>query len=143
MIMNHFLVFGNMPLLIPTAVACVALFDGVEAGGSFGLISGVVWSSLSPGNHGAYIFLMTIIGVIIGNYGRRMFNSSLASCVLLSMLATLCCEGVMFVLNYIVGTAGINAIWLVLLPEALYSMVFCPLIIWLCRSICNRWGDYQ
>ena len=59
---------GMAPCIMPVAVSCIALFEGAERGGIFGLAGGCLWAwATALSMYGAYVIvILTIIGAAAG-----------------------------------------------------------------------------
>lgn len=138
MVLSRFQIAGVYPMLLPVVIACVALFEGPEAGSLFGLAAGLFWCFSGGAKNGMYVFLFTVSGALAGLAGARVFARSFKSALLWSVITLLITEGMVFLFRLAVGQLELSALWTVLLPETAYSLIFSPAVYWLVHKIHGR-----
>ncbi len=113
-------VCGAVPGLLPVVVALTAAFEGPEAGGLFGLGTGLFrYLALAP--YGPlYIFTLTLGGVLTGLAFRSLFVRGLWSSLLAAAFMLVLCQGSVLLLIWISGTLQLRAFLL----QAAYSLLF-------------------
>lgn len=137
-ILPWFPIFGTVPVLLPLAAVTVAVLEGPTAGAGFGLAVGLVYVGLSPDVSALLIFVLPLLGLIIGWATRYGLRQNLLSCLLCS-LGTLLLFDVGRIAWYLLrGQAGLAALLKIAGPELLWSMAFLPLIYGIFRWISNR-----
>ena len=119
--------FGVKLTLIPVCLACVAMLAGAEAGALYGLCSGAVWCFTGASGGAMHIVLLTICGAVIGYLCDRYLVRQLLSAVLMSLLALVFCQTILFLLQCYLGTIYIGTIYTLPIQIGL-SLLSCPLI---------------
>jgi len=121
--------WGAKVSLIPVAVACVAMLNGAENGGAFGLAAGAVWCLSGGDGGGVTLMLLTGCALFCGWLCDRYLTRRLLSALMMSLLSLLVVQGALFAFKYYLGTVSVSA--LRLLPaQLLVSMLACPLFYW-------------
>ena len=92
--------FGVKLTLIPVCLACVAMLAGAEAGALYGLCCGAVWCFTGASGGAMHIVLLTICGAVIGYLCDRYLVRQLLSAVLMSLLALVFCQTILFLLQW-------------------------------------------
>ena len=140
-ILPRFPVFGITPILLPVAVAAVAVLEGAHAGAGFGMGVGLLWALAYPGGYGSRVFLLSLAGMISGALSQYALSQSLAGCLL-------CAAGVVALLDLqqvlrllLGGAASLPELLQVAGPEWLLSMIWAPFIYLLFRAIFRRVGS--
>ena len=94
-------VFGAMnlryrPCVMPIAVACIGLWEGIEKGSIFGLVGGCLWAWSGPLSlMGAWhIVALTLVGFASGLLAQRFLLQSWKTIFSISIPALLLTEGV-------------------------------------------------
>ena len=59
-VLNRIAPFGVIPMLLPLAVAAVAVLEGAYAGTGFGLAVGLLWELSYAGGFGGLVFGMAL-----------------------------------------------------------------------------------
>ncbi len=127
-LLSQFPIAGVCPVLLPLAVAAVAVFEGGIAGAWTGFLLGMLWVGGYGNISGMSIFFLTVMGLLVGSASQYMFQQSLWGYFL-------CCVATLGVLE--VGQVGSRLFFHVapityLLPIALtefsYTICFAPLV---------------
>lgn len=121
--------WGAKLSLIPVAVACVAMLNGAENGGAFGLAAGTVWCLAGGDGGGVTLMLLTGCALLSGWLCDRYLTRRLLSAAMMSLLSLFIVQGALFAFKYYLGTVGASALRLLPL-QLLLSMPACPLIYW-------------
>ena len=119
--------FGVKLTLIPVCLACVAMLAGAEAGALYGLCCGAVWCFTGASGGAMHIVLLTICGAVIGYLCDRYLVRQLLSAVLISLLALVFCQTILFLLQCYLGTVHIGMIAALPIQIGL-SLLSCPLL---------------
>ena len=119
--------FGVKLTLIPVCLACVAMLAGAEAGALYGLCCGAVWCFTGASGGAMHIVLLTICGAVIGYLCDRYLVRQLLSAVLMSLLALVFCQTILFLLQCYLGTVHIGMIAALPIQIGL-SLLSCPLL---------------
>lgn len=131
---NRIPIFGVTPLLLPVAVACVAMMGSAESGAILGLAGGLL-ACLCGDSRAFVIPAMTLAGALAGGLCSLYFTRSLLPALLMAAIALLLCELPACLLQCYLGRAPLSALWRVLLPELLYSLLYTFPLYWLSRRI--------
>ncbi len=132
-------IMGVHPNLLPLVPVMVAVLEGGAPGALFGLVTGVICDALIPpfeGIHMVYLFVACLlIGTLSTNYFRKNFITTAVSAIL--SLAVL--DLFIWLLFYLVPRrAGLDVLWVVLLPEVAVTALFSPLLYWPLRGVYRR-----
>ena len=119
--------FGTKLSLLPVALACIAMHAGAENGGVFGLAAGTFWCLSGGDGAGLLILLCTLCAVAVGYLCDRYLVRQLLSALLMSLLALVFCQTVLFLLQCYLGTIYIGMITALPVQIGL-SMLACPLL---------------
>lgn len=129
-ICNRLTVFGAAPLLMPVAVACVAMMGSAESGAIVGLAGGLL--ACLGGDAPAFaIPALCLAGALSGGLCTIFFTRSLPPALLLSAIALVLCELPAWGLEWYLGHVPLSSVWRTLLPELLYSLVYTLPLYWL------------
>ena len=75
MVLDHISIFGATPFLYPMLPALVGSYEGLQRGGKFALVMGVVCDALVAGPfEGFYTIIFTLIGLLAGLIGARLLS---------------------------------------------------------------------
>ena len=119
--------FGVKLTLIPVCIACVSMLAGAEAGALYGLCCGTVWCFTGAAGGAMHIVLLTVCGAVIGYLCDRYLVRQLLSAVLMSLLALVFCQTILFLLQCYLGTVYIGMIAALPIQIGL-SLLSCPLL---------------
>ena len=132
--------FGLTPMLLPAALAAVAVMEGTLAGCGFGLAVGLLWEAGYAGGFGGMVLFLALMGLAAGALSQYVLSQSLPGCLL-------CTAGILFLLDgfrvlrgLITNTATLYPLLAVAVPECLLSLLWTPLIYLLFRVVFNRVG---
>ena len=133
-------IFGARPVLLPSAVMCLAMFEGETAGALFGVLAGLMWDAtrLRPiGYSSALLMVMGLFcGLLILYFMRNHVFTALFYCGTALLIYELL-DLILFVLPGSPEPPGAAA-YVVVLVRILYSMLFAPLIYWIQRRLSRR-----
>ena len=132
---------GIVHCVMPIPVACIAMFEGAERGGIFGLVGGCLWAwSSSLSYYGAYtIVALTCIGVAAGMLTERFLLRGVKTTLCYSAGALLLTEGVYTLAGIFSGRVPVYALLTVFFPGALISLGL-GLLMYLLTSFVSRIG---
>lgn len=134
-ILSRITILGAKLNLIPCVIVCVAVTEGIEQGGIYGLCTSVVWA-LSGGDFGfVSIVVLTAGAIFFGWLCRAFLHNTLLPCAVCCFAMLLINESCIFLLRLFLGTVAPMQFFLVLLPGAVFSMVGCPIFYYLSRLI--------
>ena len=132
--------WGVVPMLLPLAVAAVAVLEGAYAGTGFGMAVGLLWELACPGGFGGLVFFLALAGMAMGAVSQYALSQSFPGCLI-------CSAGVLAMIVLLrvarwllVNGAGLSDLLRVGVPEFLWSLAWTPLVWLLFRSIYNRVG---
>ena len=139
-ILPRYPLWGTVPMLLPLAVAAVAVLEGAYSGTGFGLAVGLLWELAYPGGFGGQVFFLALAGMAMGAVSQYALSQSFLGCLL-------CSAGVLGLLDLLrvglrlfINAAGLTALLQVAVPEFLWSLAWTPLVWLLFRFIYNRVG---
>ena len=131
---------GIIPMLLPLAVAAVAVLEGAYAGTGFGLAVGLLWELAYPGGFGGLVFFLALAGMTMGAVSQYALSQSFAGCLI-------CAAGLLGLLELLrvarmllMDAAGLSELFRVALSEFLWSLAWTPLTWLLFRAIYSRVG---
>ena len=119
--------FGVKLTLIPVCIACVSMLAGAEAGALYGLCCGTVWCFTGAAGGAMHIVLLTVCGAVIGYICDRYLVRQLLSAILMSLLALVFCQTLLFLFQCYLGTIYIGTIYTLPIQIGL-SLLSCPLL---------------
>ena len=132
--------WGTVPMLLPLAVAAVAVLEGAYSGTGFGLAVGLLWELAYPGGFGGLVFFLALAGMVMGAVSQYALSQSFPGCLI-------CAAGVLGLLGLLrvargllTNAAGLSDLLQVAVPEFLWSIVWTPLVWLLFRAIYHRVG---
>ena len=139
-ILSRYPLWGTSPMLLPLAVAAVAVLEGAYAGTGFGLAVGLLWELAYPGGFGGLVFYLALAGMAMGAVSQYALSQSFAGCLI-------CSAGVLGLLDLLrvargllVDLASLSDLLQVAAPEFFWSLAWTPLVWLLFRSIYRRVG---
>ena len=139
-ILPRYPLYGSTPMLLPLAVAAVAVLEGAYAGTGFGLAVGLLWELAYPGGFGALVFFLALAGMTMGAVSQYALSQSFPGCLI-------CAAGVLGLLDLLrvargllTNQAGLSQLLRVAVPEFLWSLAWTPLVWLLFRTIYRRVG---
>ena len=139
-ILPRYPLMGVSPVLLPLAVAAVAVLEGAYAGTGFGLAVGLLWELAYPGGFGALVLYLAVAGMLMGAVSQYALSQSFPGCLI-------CAAGVLGLLGLLrvargllINAAPLHQLLQVAVPEFLWSMAWTPLVWLLFRAIYNRVG---
>lgn len=125
--LGQFTLAGVHLLLLPIFVSAVAVVTSAEAGGIFGLASGLAWALTGGSDGGTTIVCLTISGILAGYLCDAVLTRHLLSAVLMALLSLIVtCGGVLLVRQYM-GSSGVWALRLSL-RQIILTMPLSPLM---------------
>ena len=139
-ILSRYPLWGTSPMLLPLAVAAVAVLEGAYAGTGFGLAVGLLWELAYPGGFGGLVFYLALAGMAMGAVSQYALSQSFAGCLI-------CAAGTLGLLDLLrvargllVDLASLSDLLQVAAPEFFWSLAWTPLVWLLFRSIYRRVG---
>lgn len=127
-VLPRFPIFGIIPALLPVASITVAVLEGPAAGAGFGLFVGLLSDSLIPGISGSMTFALSVLGLCAGAAARYGIRPNLLGCLICSSGALTLIELIHVLFFLLRGKAPLTVLLSTAIPEAVWSLVFLPLI---------------
>lgn len=139
-VLPRYPLWGVVPMLLPLAVAAVAVLEGASSGTGFGLAVGLLWELAYPGGFGGLVFFLALAGMAMGAVSQYALSQSFLGCLI-------CAAGVLGLLDLLrvargllTNAANLGQLLRVAVPEFLWSLAWTPLVWLLFRWIYNRVG---
>ena len=139
-ILPRYPLLGISPMLLPPALAAVAVLEGAFAGTGFGLAVGLLWELAYPGGFGGLVFFMALAGMAMGALSQYALSQSLSGCLLCTAGVLAALDGLRVLGRLITDAAALPVLLRVVLPECLLTLAWTPLVYLLFRTIFNRVG---
>ncbi len=138
-LLNRFPLFGVAPMLLPLAAIAVAVLEGTVAGAGFGLGVGILCDAVYFNPDGAMTVGLCLLGVGAGALSQYVVRQNLVGCLLCSLLALVCIDGVRILANLLTGAAALPVLLSLAGREIAWSMVFVlpvyALFLWVFRRV--------
>lgn len=135
MVFTHMPLWGVKPLLLPLAVAGVALFDGAFVGGIFGIFAGMLCDMSFNQPTIAFTLILTFLGIWLGFLAETLLVRGFPSYLFLSFSTLLICSlGQMFPLMFMHGVP-FGPLFDTAIRQILYSLVFAIPMYYLTRFV--------
>ena len=138
-LLNRFPLFGVAPMLLPLAAIAVAVLEGTVAGAGFGLGVGILCDAVYFNPDGAMTVGLCLLGVGAGALSQYVVRQNLVGCLLCSLLALVCIDGVRILANLLTGAAALPVLLSLAGREIAWSMVFVlpvyVLFLWVFRRV--------
>lgn len=131
-------ILGVKPLLLPVAVACVALHEGTVRGAAFGLFAGILCDAALNQPAVLFTILLTGGGLVIGYLTETVVARGFPSCVLCTAVLLVLCTAAQ-VVKLLVAGGGMQlaGVWSTALLQSLYSVLFVLPLYYMARMM-NR-----
>lgn len=123
-LLNRIPLFGVAPMLLPLAAIAVAVLEGTVAGAGFGLGVGILCDAVYFNPDGAMTVGLCLLGVGAGALAQYVVRQNLVGCLLCSLLALVCIDGVRILANLLTGSASLPVLLSLAGREIAWSMVF-------------------
>ena len=122
-VLNRIAPFGVIPMLLPLAVAAVAVLEGAYAGGFGGLVFG-----------------MALAGMAVGAASQYVLSQNFFSCLLCSAVVLGALDGLRLIRALFIRLDTLDVLLRVAVPEVLLSLCWTPLVYLIFRFIFRRVG---
>lgn len=139
-VLPRYPVMGSTPMLLPPALAAVAVLEGAYAGTGFGLAVGLLWELGYPGGFGGLVLFMALAGMMTGALSQYALAQSLPGCLLCSAGVLGLLDGLRIIRGLVTQSASMGALLRVAVPELLLSLAWTVPVYLLFRAIYNRVG---
>lgn len=117
-------VFGAKPLLLPLAVAGVALFGGKAEGGVFGLFAGMLMDMACNQPTVQFTLLLTLTGLLVGFLSDTALVHGFPSFLICGALELLVCSAVQVFVLMVLRGAPFSVVAGIALRQCLSSLLF-------------------
>ena len=139
-LLGRYPIFGAKPLLLPLAVAAVAVMEGATAGAGFGLGVGLLWAlGYSGGNEGMVLFL-TVAGMCVGIAAQYALTQGFLGCLLCSAGTLAVLEALHILWGLFTQTAPLSTLSEVAGKEFFCSLLWTPLVYLIFHAVFRRVG---
>ena len=139
-ILNRIAPLGIVPMLLPLAVAAVAVLEGARAGAGFGMAVGLLWELSYPGGFGGLVFGMTLAGMAVGAAAQYFLNQNFFSCLLCSAGVLGALDGLQLIRALFIQLDTLDVLLQVAVPEVALSLCWTPVVYLIFRFIFRRVG---
>ena len=120
--------------LLPLLVSAVAVLNGAECGGIFGLCAGLSWALSGGSDGGMTIVGLTVSGVLAGHLCDSVLTRRLPTAVLMALMSLLLTGGSVLMIRTYLGEGGLWGLQL-LLRQTILSLPLSPLLYWVAKFI--------
>lgn len=137
------LLFGAKPDFVPVVITCVCLREGAERGGTFALLTSLLWC-LSGADQGSLcIAVLTVVPIAGCLLLQTLVRNRFLPCLALTAVTLLVEQSVMFFLKYFFDNAAGVLFFERTLPCILVSLLAQPLTYWLVKRIGTIGDAYE
>lgn len=140
MILPRYPIMGVTPMLLPTAVASVALLEGGYCGTAFGMAVGLLWELAYPGGFGIMVMSMALAGMLIGIIAQYVLSQGFPACLLCTGCVLVVMDGLRMLKGLITHSATFSAMLEVAIPEVILSLLWTPVVWLIFRAVFRRVG---
>ncbi len=124
-----------VPLLLPVAAVCVAMFDGGFYGGIFGLAAGMFCDVSFNAPTLMFTVTLTVVGLAVGYLGQAVVTRGLVSCLVVCAVSLLVCSAVQCFGPLFFDGQPFGALALQALLQTAYSLLFCIPLFFVARVV--------
>lgn len=141
-IFARFPLMGSVPVLLPAAVAIVAVLEGSTAGSVFGLCAGL-FVCLAPGQAGAGMILLgALLGMLCGFAAQRRLRRPFWPCMLEVLVSLFLTELVRTGWELYSGAGSFGVLCRIAGWELVYSLLLAVPLYPLFRFVHQKLGTY-
>jgi len=123
-VFSNFPIFGVKPIIMPVCCAAIALAEGMERGGGFGLACGVLCDIAMGSPPIGFTLLLTFLGLGIGWLGDRLMGRNIVTLFIFALGALLICAFFQIFNLLVFGGAPFGALMKIVFGQTVYSLVF-------------------
>ena len=131
------------PDLVPIVITCVCLREGPERGGTFALLTSLLWCLTGIDQGSVAIAVQTIVPVVGSLISRAVLTNRFIPCLIIAFVTVFLEQSVMFFLKFFFGNAAGVLFLTKLLPCVLISTLVQPPIYWLVKRIAKIGERYE
>ena len=139
-ILPRYPLYGASPMLLPLAVAAVAVLEGAYSGTGFGLGVGLLWELAYPGGFGGLVLFLALAGMAMGAVSQYALSQSFIGCLICAAGTVGLLELLRIARGLLTNAAPLSALLEAAAPEFLWSMAWTPLVWLLFRSVYRKVG---
>ncbi len=139
-ILPRYPLYGASPMLLPLAVAAVAVLEGAYSGTGFGLGVGLLWELAYPGGFGGLVLFLALAGMAMGAVSQYALSQSFIGCLICAAGTVGLLELLRIARGLLTNAAPLSALLEAAAPEFLWSMAWTPLVWLLFRAVYRKVG---
>lgn len=139
-ILPRYPLYGASPMLLPLAVAAVAVLEGAYSGTGFGLGVGLLWELAYPGGFGGLVFFLALAGMAMGGVSQYALSQTFVGCLICAAGTVGLLELLRVARGLLRNMAPLSALLEAAAPEFLWSLAWTPLIWLLFRAVYRKVG---
>ena len=139
-ILPRYPLYGASPMLLPLAVAAVAVLEGAYSGTGFGLGVGLLWELAYPGGFGGLVFFLALAGMAMGGVSQYALSQTFVGCLICAAGTVGLLELLRVARGLLRNMAPLSALLEAAAPEFLWSLAWTPLVWLLFRAVYRRVG---
>ena len=139
-ILPRYPLYGASPMLLPLAVAAVAVLEGAYSGAGFGLGVGLLWELAYPGGFGGLVFFLALAGMAMGGVSQYALSQTFVGCLICAAGTVGLLELLRVARGLLRNMAPLSALLEAAAPEFLWSLAWTPLIWLLFRAVYRKVG---
>ncbi len=139
-ILPRYPLYGASPMLLPLAVAAVAVLEGAYSGTGFGLGVGLLWELAYPGGFGGLVLFLALAGMAMGAVSQYALSQSFIGCLICAAGTVGLLELLRVARGLLTNAAPLSALLEAAAPEFLWSVAWTPLVWLLFRAVYRKVG---
>lgn len=139
-ILPRYPLYGASPMLLPLAVAAVAVLEGAYSGTGFGLGVGLLWELAYPGGFGGLVFFLALAGMVMGAVSQYALSQSFLGCLICAAGTVGLLELLRVARGLLTDAAPLSALVEAAAPEFLWSVAWTPLVWLLFQTVYRKVG---
>ena len=139
-VFTHIRLFGVKPLILPVAIMCAALFEGMTAGGIVGLAAGILCDMSFNQPALQFTIFMTALGFAAGYLFETVLSTSFTSFLICTTAALFVCAVIQFFGIVVYNGADILSVLKTAVIQTVYSAVFIVPLYYVVRRISGTTG---
>lgn len=120
--------FGVRPVLLISAVVCIAMYEGEIAGAAIGLFAGALWDTVTVAADGYNALFLMVACAFCGVFMRVFLRNNILTYLWINSLVTVFyfATYVIFLITSRGIDGGLGIFFRYYLPMAVYSLVLTP-----------------
>ncbi|MBR4098614.1 MAG: rod shape-determining protein MreD [Clostridium sp.] len=139
-ILNRYPVWGVAPTLLPLAVTAVAVLEGANGGGGFGLGVALFWVMCYPTGDSWLILLLTLTGMAIGGISQYALSKSYPSFLLCSVCTLILLDAPKILHRFLFRSVALPDMLHLATRECLLSLLWSPVVYLIFRLVYRKVG---